>query len=201
MINDFPGSSTVKNPPAMHKTWVRTLGWEDPVEEGMTTRCSTLAWRIPWTEEPGGLQSMGWQRVGRDCVTEHTKAFWTTVLGWNPLKGTDNESCEAALCYICGFFHWDILPAGRSQAFYMEFCLLFSFEQQNLFCPISQFMQKIYRKENRSRCAGSLLWKIFFNTCKNVPSNFWWNPTRGNLHHPELTFTLWKFEKIRVLHI
>ena len=39
-------------------------GWEDPLEEGMATHSSTLAWRIPWTEEPGGLQSMGWQRVG-----------------------------------------------------------------------------------------------------------------------------------------
>ena len=185
----------------MHKTWVQTLGWEDPVEEGMTTHCSTLAWRIPWTEEPGGLQSMGWQRVRCDCVSEHTKAFWTMVLVWNPLKGIDNESCEAALYYICEFFHWNIWPAGRSQTFYMEFCLLFSFVQQNLFCRISQFMQKVYKKEHKSRCAGSLLWKIFFNTCKNVLSNFWWNPTRGNLHHPQLTFTLWKFEKIRVLPI
>ena len=43
-----------------------SLGWEDPLEEGMATHCSVLAWRIPWTEEPGGLQSMGLQRVGHD---------------------------------------------------------------------------------------------------------------------------------------
>ena len=43
----------------MQETRVRTLGWEDPLEEGMTTHSSILAWRIPWTEEPGGLQSMG----------------------------------------------------------------------------------------------------------------------------------------------
>ena len=49
----------VKNPPAMQETWVRTLGWEDPLEEGMATHSSILAWRIPRTEEPGGLQSMG----------------------------------------------------------------------------------------------------------------------------------------------
>ena len=54
----------VKNPPAMLQTWVRSLGWEDSLEEGMATHSSILARRIPWTEEPGGLQSMGSQRVG-----------------------------------------------------------------------------------------------------------------------------------------
>ena len=51
---------TVKNPPAMQETWVQSLGWEDPLEEGLATHFSILAWRIPWTEKPGGLQSMGW---------------------------------------------------------------------------------------------------------------------------------------------
>ena len=59
-------AQTVKNPPAMRETWVRSLGWEDPLEEGMATHSSLLAWRIPWTEEPGGLQSTGSQRVGHD---------------------------------------------------------------------------------------------------------------------------------------
>ena len=49
----------VKNLPAMRETWVRSLGWEDPLEKGLATHASVLAWRIPWTEEPGGLQSMG----------------------------------------------------------------------------------------------------------------------------------------------
>ena len=56
----------VKNLPAMRETWVRSLGWEDPLEEGMATHSSILAWRIPWTEEPGRLQSMGSQRVGHN---------------------------------------------------------------------------------------------------------------------------------------
>ena len=56
----------VKNPPAMQEAWVCSLGWEDPLEEGMATHSSILAWRIPWTEEPGGLQSMGLQRVRQD---------------------------------------------------------------------------------------------------------------------------------------
>ena len=49
----------VKRLPAMQETWVRFLGWEDPLEKEMATHCSILAWRIPWTEKPGGLQSMG----------------------------------------------------------------------------------------------------------------------------------------------
>ena len=53
----------VKNLPAMQETSVRSLGWKDLLEEGMATHSSILAWKIPWTEEPGGLQSMGSQRV------------------------------------------------------------------------------------------------------------------------------------------
>ena len=56
----------VKNLPAMRETWVRSLGWEDPLEKEMATHSSILAWRIPWIEEPGGLQSMRSQRVGHD---------------------------------------------------------------------------------------------------------------------------------------
>ena len=56
----------VKNLPPVLETWVQSLGQEDPLEEGMPTHSSILAWRIPWTEEPGGLQSVGWQRVGHN---------------------------------------------------------------------------------------------------------------------------------------
>ena len=56
----------VKNPPAMQETWVQCLSQEDPLEEELTTHSSILAWRIPWTEEPGGLQSRGSQRVNND---------------------------------------------------------------------------------------------------------------------------------------
>ena len=50
----------------MQETQVQSLGWEDPLQKGVVTHSSILAWKIPWTEEPGGLQSMGLQRVGRD---------------------------------------------------------------------------------------------------------------------------------------
>ena len=62
----------VKNPPSMQETWVWSLGCEDPLKEGMTTHSSTLAWRIPWTEEPRELQSMGSQSVKHDWVTKHS---------------------------------------------------------------------------------------------------------------------------------
>ena len=62
----IPGGSVVKKLPVMQETQVQSLGWEDPLEEGAATDSSILAWRIPWTEEPGGLQSMGSQRAGHD---------------------------------------------------------------------------------------------------------------------------------------
>ena len=62
----------VKNLPAIQETQVRFLRWEDPLKTGMATHSSILAWRIPWTEEPGGLQSMGSQRVRHNTVTTTT---------------------------------------------------------------------------------------------------------------------------------
>ena len=63
LIMDFSGGAVVKNLPAVQETWIRSLGWEDPLEEEMATHSSSLAWRISWTEEPGGLQATGLQRV------------------------------------------------------------------------------------------------------------------------------------------
>ena len=63
---DVLGGSVVKNPPVMQETRDRSLGWEDPLEKGMATHSNILAWRIPWTEKPGGLQSIWSQRVRHD---------------------------------------------------------------------------------------------------------------------------------------
>ena len=99
----------VKNPPAMRETWVRSLGWKSPLEKGMATHSSILAWRIPWTEEPGGrgLQSMGSHRIRHNWVikrTQHTHTqtqeaptgknsgmIWTSAkmvsaMGWNTMN-------------------------------------------------------------------------------------------------------------------
>ena len=74
-----PVAQTVKNVPAMWETWVQYLGREDPLEKEMATHSSILAWRIPWTEEPGRLQSMGSQRAGHDGATSVVVlVFWGT---------------------------------------------------------------------------------------------------------------------------
>ena len=65
-----------KHLPGMLETWVRSLGREDPLEKEMATHSSTLAWRIPWREEPGRLQSMGSQRVGHDWATSLSKVWY-----------------------------------------------------------------------------------------------------------------------------
>ena len=62
-----------KNLPAVRETWVRSLGQKDSLEKAMATHSSILAWIIPWTEEPGRLQSMRSQRVGHDCVTNNAQ--------------------------------------------------------------------------------------------------------------------------------
>ena len=68
---DYLVAQMVKNPPAKQEIWVRSLGRADPLEKGMATHSSILAWRSPWTEETGGLQSSGSQRVGHDWATKH----------------------------------------------------------------------------------------------------------------------------------
>ena len=75
LVLGFPGGGAsliaqlVKSLPAVQETQVQSLGWEDPLEKGIAAHSSILAWRIPWTEEPGGLQSMG-SRRGREVVQE-----------------------------------------------------------------------------------------------------------------------------------
>ena len=105
--------------PTIWETWVPSLSWEDSLEKEMSTHSTILAWRIPWTEEPGGLQSMGLQRVGHDWVTSHTHTMVTEgfpggsvvknppanagdvgsipVLGRSPGDGNDNPFQDSCL--------------------------------------------------------------------------------------------------------
>ena len=76
-------AQTVKRLPTMRETRVRSLGWEDPMEKEMAIHSSTIAWKIPWTEEPGRLQSMGSQRVGHDWGTS---LHLTLSLFFSPVK-------------------------------------------------------------------------------------------------------------------
>ena len=66
LLGGVPGGSTIKPLSTMRETWVQSLGWEDPLEKEMATHSRTIAWRIPWTEEPFGLQFMGSQRITYD---------------------------------------------------------------------------------------------------------------------------------------
>ena len=85
----------IKHLPAMQETRVRFLGWEDPLEKEMATHSSILAWRIPWTEEPGGLQSTGSQRVGHDWATSLTQIPWTEEPGG--LQSTGSQRVDERL--------------------------------------------------------------------------------------------------------
>ena len=86
----------VKSLPAMQMTWVQSLGWEDSLEKGMTAHSSILAWRIPWTEETGRLQSMGSQRVGYGSATEHACTSITIDSMMEGAQGTKTWQKPAA---------------------------------------------------------------------------------------------------------
>ena len=102
----------VKNLPAVWETWVWSLGWEDPLEEGMVTHFGVLAWRTPWTEEPGGLQSVGLQTAGLDWAPEHsTRCFYVfpaPASSWG--AATQAPPCPRVLLgrprHRCCFFWW-----------------------------------------------------------------------------------------------
>ena len=85
----------VKNLPTMKETRVRSLVWEVPLESGMATHPSILAWRIPWTEEPGGLQSMGLQRVRHDWATNNRHLCLCSVMSDSPTPWS--VVCQALL--------------------------------------------------------------------------------------------------------
>ena len=89
----------------MQETWVWSLGWEDPLEKGMMTHCSILAWRIPWTEEPGGLWFMGSQRVGHNWVTNSSKAKLRTY-------SSSSRAIENVLRQILWAVFQKLMPAG-----------------------------------------------------------------------------------------
>ena len=92
----FLVAQMLKNLPAMWETQVWSLGWEHPLEKGMATHSSILAWTIPWTEEPTRLQSMGLQRVKHDWATEHACVvlFILFILFWNIPRG-QQQSLDA----------------------------------------------------------------------------------------------------------
>ena len=99
----------IKRLPAMQETWVRFLGWEDPLEKEMETHTSILAWRIPWTEEPGRLQSMGSQRVRKDWATSLSFSlfFWFCCCSVTKSSPTlfDSMDCSTPVSLSITIFH------------------------------------------------------------------------------------------------
>ena len=99
-----PEAQMVKKLPAMQDTQIWPLGWGDPLEEGMATHSSILAWRIPWTGEPGRLQSMGSHRVGHDWVIEHM-GIWVSL--WLSGKESSCQYRKPGSIPGSGKSHWD----------------------------------------------------------------------------------------------
>ena len=122
----FSGGSVVKNPPAKPETWVWSLDREDSPEEGMVTHSSILAWRIPWTEEPGRLQSIALQGVGHDWATKDTYTCWLLIwylwfwkeLTHPPLTHKKRWSWWLTGLKACGCLVWERTqfpcPMGRN---------------------------------------------------------------------------------------
>ena len=115
-------AQTVKNLTAMQETWVWSLGWEDHLGEEMATYSGILAWRIPWTEEPGGLQSTGSQRVWHNWATNtHTHTHTHThKIGWDRCQSLESQtesfvywiqSCDKTR--ICWGFSKDFLGYNK----------------------------------------------------------------------------------------
>ena len=95
-------AQSVKHLLTMWETQVRSLGWEDPLEKKMATHSSTLAWKIPWTEEPGGLQSMGSQRVRQGWTTK--LSTFSFAKSFNP----DPNSFQKFLCTFSFVFYTEV---------------------------------------------------------------------------------------------
>ena len=95
----------LKHLPAMRETWIWSLGWEDPLEKEMATHSSTLAWKIPWMEEPGRLQSMGSQRVRQDWAT----SFSLSLCYCSTKTVTDNTQMKKhGYALIKLYWHWNL---------------------------------------------------------------------------------------------
>ena len=136
---DFAVAQMVKNPSAMQETWIWSLGWDDPLEKGMAIHSSILTWRIPWTEEPGGLQSVGSQRVGHD---------WETNINYGQI-------C-LGLIRACGFCLWS--PLTSSVAADIVPCLYLKLPHPSLFLP---FLELLTRAQVHLRHVWSKLEEVW----------------------------------------
>ena len=118
-------AQTVKDLPAMWETWVQSLGWEDPLEEGMATHSSVFAWRIPWTEEPWGLQSCGHKES--DTI-ERPSTAWHSInrIPLEPGHYADQskECLYLLISASLGSVHWSGRPPWWREGFPLQYSCL-----------------------------------------------------------------------------
>ena len=193
----FPGSSAVKNLPAVQETWVRSLSREDPLEEGMATHSSMLAWRIPWTEEPGRLQSMGLQRVGHDwsdlaCrhALQLTAGIYRLIQGQRTKELVWDSSSASAWLYRGKFpLHGRGHDQNRKRTpalviFLMCLVLIFSSVGSSLLPLGSPYLQRAWASHCSGFCCcrGQALGGAAFSscgTCTWLPFDPWNLPRPG----------------------
>ena len=109
-LRDFVAGS-IKNPPTMQETWVPPLGWEDLLEKAMAIHSSTIAWKIPWTEEPGRLQSMGSQIVGDNWATSLSFFLSSLASGNRDCSNWYHSSLFTDSCMLLWSVLWWVLKA------------------------------------------------------------------------------------------
>ena len=171
---DFPGGSEVKESACNAGAWVRPLGWEDPLEKEMATHSSILAWRIPWMEEPGGLQSMGSQRIGHDWVTSLSLSShpWCLcfIIFYYVLA-----IIQKMICIIIWSLWWKCLPLHR-----ICFYFLHVWDYHKL-----RIMLKVPWKVNQSAMQAAVTCEDSYTYGSHLPwdvvlwglSLFWGGPT------------------------
>ena len=168
----------------MQETWVRSLGWEDPLEKEMTTHSSTLAWKIPWTEEPGRLQSMGSLRVGHDWVTslhftatiflvaQEPWSFSTTTVWWWWWFShwIVSGSCDPMYCSLPGYSIYGILQASILEWVAISFSRGSSQPRNQtwVFCTAGRFFTDWAIREAHNSC--TLLY--FHEPCIKISRHF-----------------------------
>ena len=149
-------AQTVKNLPAMQETRVQSLGQENPLKKGMATHSCILAWRIPWTEEFGGLQSMRSQRVRHDWAAKHTHIYrfslWNqTILNTNVTNSTHTQITVHDLS-LCSFIFY--LPIAQQKLlystllFFLHSPVLFRLKEM-MYIPATKKSQKIISFESK----------------------------------------------------
>ena len=134
----FPVAQMAKSLLAMQETWGQSLVWEDPLEEEMATHSSVLAWRISSTEEPGGLQSMGSQRVRHDWATKHStqhNIIFKGMLYSQPYSSLFSYLKSWFYFYIAGWAYWErnLVFSCQSSHIFLDFFPPFFFMKRDSF--------------------------------------------------------------------